>query len=267
MKRILMPALCGIVFARVPALAAPQTYTDDYISFEYDDESDCKIIRITGKDFVSYTMYPNGDNGDAYNVSVKYEINQEFIDSFMDPKVDGILTYEPVEGSDNKRIVTMTYEGKTSGSIQELVSVDGDKSIALSTTDNLGDGSAFADMCNTFLASLKFYDFDSIPELTEEQQKYGVVETIYEKKHYSDQTIKYAKKALATCQKYLDMEITGEEAADVFSEIERRTKGNEGDDIDIYWAVFTKDYRFKHGTDSDIAEIMEDLQAIVDSQQ
>lgn len=247
----------------VPVIASPQVYEDDFISFEYDNESDAAIYKRIGPGYLMYTLSLKNDD-EGRGVGVRFSDDQDYINTFMDPYEEGATVYEPISSEDMTRRYSYEIKEKQYSYIQRLLYVDGAKSVTITIPDSVNDDSSENKMCIAFADSVKILNFDKVPELPEDRKESGFsTETIYEKKAYSEQALKYAQKALDTCNQWFDMDITGEEAAEVFSDIERRVSSYTGDDNDLYWAVFNKDYYFKYGTDEDVEEIRNRLQEIV----
>lgn len=247
----------------IPVTASPQVYEDDFISFEYDNESDITVRKAIGTDYLSYVLLLKNDDENR-SVGVRFNDDQNYIDTFMDPYEESTTVYEPISSEDMTRRFSYESNGHRYSYTQKLLYVDGSKSVTIAFPDSINDGSVESKTCIAFADSVKILNFDAIPELPENKKENGfLAETIFEKKMYSDQAMKYAQKALDTCNQWFDMDITGKEAAEIFFDIERRTSSYTGDDKDLYWAVFNKDYYFKYGTDEDVAEIKNKLQEIV----
>ena len=85
---------------------------------------------------------------------------------------------------------------------------------------------------------------------------------------YSEQAIKYAQKALEICNDYLDMKLSGSDAAEQIKELQKRAESYSEDsdykyDSDAKWVLFNEDYNFKYGKDPEVIELKEDLERML----
>lgn len=271
MKRILIGLIAGTLLA-VPASAEIQTYLDSYVSFQYDDEMIGEISKTETGDPV-YVMYEvntsiKKNDPDVNYANLTISTNPYIINSITDEfenQKRTIISEDPLQVS----IEYLDHPGT-----QTIVTVIGtheDQAVTTSITSNNRESKNY-EYCKQFIDSItlsELFNYEGYFFITKETGDSIMISDIFNNKRYSEQAILYAQKALDTCNQYLAMEISGEEAAKVFDELERRTKSYKdtseySSDSDVYFAVFLKSSSFKRGDDAKVMEIRDKLQVIVD---
>ena len=255
MKRLLLAAL-ATVMVTTSALAEIQTYTDQCLSFQYDDAMPGRIAKTTVKDSAVY--YTLDTDGHSASVSIN---TIDRLASQFDESEDEYFKIEKI--SDDKIKSTNFISGEIT--ISQLINTTESHFSFMSYTEPNDN-----DYCQAFLDSIIIDDsfkdgfvFDAIEDDVE-------IEYIFRNKCYSEQAINYAQAALDVCNQYLGFDIDGKEAGKKIAEIIKRAESycNSSDnkyDRDVYSAIFLGELNFSMNDDGDIMEMKKELQAIVDA--
>ena len=265
MKKTLI-TLALLAMCACPCKAEIQTFTDGYISFEYDDEAIGDLTGAKLPDAVHYNYFTNYKESDVrtnqVNIAMKTvdDIKEYLTEKQEDGTIPKIISEDPLQVVSvfpDEGTYTRTVVGNHENQyVISSIFVADENSDSYDSCRRLYDSATVTD---EFLES--GYDFEKSPV--------GMFEEIYSRMYYSKQAIAYAQKALETCEQYMNMEISGKEAADVFEELERRSDSYRetteySNDSDVYFAVSNEAYNFEYGKDAEILETMETLQRIVD---
>ena len=275
MKKIIATMLIGTMLG-VPVSAEVQTYSDDYISFEYDDEMIGSIEKhsMLNAEYFTIQYYMNtsikkDDATDNYAcitiTSNEQRIKNSKSDGETEMTVRTLISEDPIttqiEYKDDSGII----------SIDKIVAERPDQCVISSISSNDNESKEYS-YCKLFADSAavsdkfneKGYDYSDPVDDTEIESEY-----IFLNKRYSEQAIIYAQKAIDTCNQYLNMEISGKDASDIFEELAMRTDSYKDEseyssDSDVYDAIFLKDFCFITGEDSEIIKTLDLLQMIVE---
>ena len=265
MKKTLI-TLALLAMCAYPCKAEIQTFTDGYISFEYDDEAIGDLTGAKLPDAVHYNYFTNYKESDVrtnrVNIAMKTvdDIKEYLTEKQEDGTIPKIISEDPLQ-------VVSVFPDE--GTYTRTIVGNHEDQYVISSIFVADENSDSYDSCRRLYESATVtdeflesgYDFEKSPT--------GMFEEIYSRMYYSKQAIAYAQKALETCEQYMNMEISGKDAADVFEELERRTDSYRetteySNDSDVYFAVSNEAYNFEYGKDAEILETMDTLQRIVD---
>ena len=273
MKKILAGLLIGAMLA-VPASAEIQTYSDDYISFEYDDEMLGEIIKR-----ISYDLdYDHIE----YSVSTRIKSNQESGTTvrMMVTSSPNIIESLFTEGDNDEYTITLESDDPLTSRIdfkaenggtnfcKVLAKRNDQYVITIIATSELDSEryNVCKHIVDSVVVSDNFIENGYIPKDTDDSRE---TEEIFYNLRLSEQGIKYAQAALDICNQYLDIEISGKEASDKIEELRNRVDSYKDSsdyyaDSDIYYAIFNTNVEFLLGNDAKIIETRDELQRMVD---
>lgn len=273
MKKILAGLLIGTMLA-VPVSAEIQTYSDDYISFEYDDEMIGEIAkRIEYEydyDYIEYyvrTMIRSKqEKGTVAKILITSSPTTVDVLFTEEDTEDYTVTLESDDPLTSKKEFRKENEGTN---FNKVLAQHGDQYvISIISTNEIGSEryNNCKNIVDSVVVSNNFIENGYIPKDT--QEKYEEEEILYNKR-FSEQGIKYAQAIIDVCNKYMDMEIGGKEASDTIEELRNRLESYKDvseyfSDSDIYWEIFNANYYFSTGKDAKIIQIIDKMQEIID---
>ena len=223
--------LLAMTAMSLPANADIQTYEDDYVSFQYDDEE------------------------------------QGFIDIYISR---GTAMYS-FSGGETERTLSVLTNPESIARRKEAGDagkpIDGRRTVYLDVPDDLvafivvtGPDNSYSQL---LLDTVKIADGCHIdPDLS--------VNRMFRRHYpYSEQALNYVRKAIEICNEYLEMSIDGKEAANQIETVEKRAKtysdstGDAGDE-DVSMTLFLSSSDFRLGDDAGVIEMRDELQMILD---
>ena len=261
MKKIMLALLCVLLLS-APVYAEIQTYSDDYISFQYDDEMEGAIGYVSFNSLYSFSLSGKYKNSGA---SINIHCDADYIENFHKESESDKSRIVPCADNEFERDIFFIESGAVSH--QKMIVLNDEYSIILSLTTL--DGASEDNLCSKEFIDSFEYNADAIINNLIFSDDYHVI-YIFKNYKYPKQAVTYAKKALETCKKYMNMELSGEEAADIFEKLKERAKSymeysEFTADSDMYFAIssFYESY-FTSGKDGEILKRMETLEQIIE---
>ena len=249
-----------------------KTYSDEYVTFQYDDEMVGVVSKTHRNDFLSYMVSSKYKVGDPTSVAAYVEFCKvpSLIDTFLDPTGTDNIHVEIVSEENYDRDLSYADGDVTTTSHQHLDVLNDTDSIIYSLTSNSEDSPNYEYvqmLLDTVTIADEWKESLTIPK---PESEYGDVDIIFKNVKYSEQAIKYAEAALEIYTQYFDMKMDGEEAAKKIEELENRTKSYKDTseyayDSDVFYAIFLDSSSFRNGKDADLMESKEKLEAIIAS--
>jgi len=257
MKKIAITAMALLI--AMPVHADIQTYTDQCLTFQYDDEMHGTITKIVAP---AGGVYYNLETADTQSGVAILPVPEEGLNGVIcDDKTE---YFNQVKISDNE---TETIYPETGLTLRLKVLAVNDSQYAYVTYDvnkESDESQAFLDSVqidDSFKEGFMFENSDS--EFYEETR-------VYRNKCYSEQAVVYAEQALKVCNQYLDFKMKDREACSAMEEIEKRLESymestKNAKDSDVKKAIFLLNIKISMNNDAEVIEKRDELRKIVDA--
>ena len=219
-------------------------YSDDYVSFSYDDEMLGKISIMT--------HYGN----DHY---IEYDFS--FADRTEDPVSFCMLCLQNKDENYDESQYEPVLSGKNGRDIN-IIQNDDDFLVFTSKTSNL-DNSPYQKYIDIIFDSLSFSDFDSIDSSLVSDGD------VFVNINISDQATIYAKAGIDILNGYMKMEIGPDDASDQINELITRIENYLDGDTEYYFDREIKypfslvDLYLSSGKDDKILEVVHELEDLI----
>ena len=228
----------------LPAYAEVKEYSDDYVSFSYNDEMPGEISIINSEEnshsiHYSFTCADNTANGNiVYDLSI-IEKNEDFDQEFYDTLFE-IGKVEAIKHQDDDLVLCYsTFSNNTED--PELIKYWDDFQESLTVADNL-----------------KSVDSSGIDS-----------QNLVSNVHLSDQALVYAQAALDILNGYMSMDLDPEDASEQAEKLQERIEnfldgtGSSYYDYKIRFPLYNMDYYLKYGHDDIVSESIQELKEIL----
>ncbi len=211
-KRTALLFTALLITSSVVASAEKQTYSDESISFTYDNEWYGKISSFSTEDHRVYTFDTQTYKDlKAPSVSIRFSLQTDINDSVYTRATDGFIgeKYEYTPIGDYQYVESEIESGDLL-SLCEILYYDG--SLMVSRLISAGEDQTYWEEAEALYDSIELPE-NFIYEPYESEDEYGIdFKHIYENAVYSDQISKYANALVETIDQYLSFDIDMNEA-------------------------------------------------------
>lgn len=197
----------------VPFFAQPISFSDDYVSFSYDEEQEQLITKTTMKDSIWYyvetdlqTRFDSFTPSSSVSIRLEKNTEENFLDSFFFlNKIPDSVIVEDLSDKEKKYI----YQNGSIMLRKVLVSHEDQFIVAsFSTTDFEKDSARY---CKTVYDSISPSDIFSANGLPSEKSFGWSTKTIFRNAIFSREIRDYVEQGIRICERFLSYNISDEE--------------------------------------------------------